>query len=323
MFVRILKSNPILLLALSIAMCFGIWLWVFLTRYAPYSGNMPVFNSVWGWAINVKTFSAGLGLALILAHAFMWNAVINKNTLLKQSSNFPAFFFILLASCRPCLIGLYPSLFASFFLMLAVRRLAGSYKKEKALSEVFDAGLFIGIASLFYLPVAVFLVFLWITILIIRSLLWREWVVALVGFALPFGFSLAYHYLFFTPEAFWYNKLVMTIGNYRKHWSFDWHEWLLMLTIGPLCIASFLLFVNKMADNVVKTQKMWSLMLWFTFFAAASVVISPQRDARSLVIFAMPVSFVFSNYFLKSKSPVWTEFLFLCLLITVGLNLFF
>ena len=304
-------------------MCLGIWGWVFITGYNTYKINMPFFNTLWGWAVDIKTFSVGIGIIIIMAHAFIWNAFINRNNILKQSSNFPAFFFVLLASCKSSLVGFYPSLLASFFLMLAIRRLAAGYKKEKALSEVFDAGIFVGIASLFYLPVAVFVLFLWIAILIMRSLMWREWVAALIGFILPFGFTLAYHYLFYTPELFWYTKLVAVISNYRLHWSFNWHEWMLILIIVPLCIASYWLLVNKMAENIVKTQKIWSLMLWYTFFASLSVVISPQRDAHSLIIFVMPVSLIFSNYFLKTKSPIWAEFLFICLLAVTGLNLFF
>ncbi|HSY76729.1 MAG TPA: DUF6427 family protein [Bacteroidia bacterium] len=322
---RILKSNPILLLALSIIMGIGIWVWVWISpaKDVNYTARMPLFNVFWGWATRLQVFSTGFGIILLLTQAFVWNAFVNSNTLLKQSSNFPAFFFILLASCRPSLICLYPALFASLFLVLAMRRLAASYKKEKALSEVFDAGLFIGIASLFYIPLAVFIVFLWIAILTIRSLIWREWVAALIGFVLPFGFALAYHYLFYTPELFWYDKLMMAINNYRKHWSFTWEEWLMLIAVVCVVIPSFWLFINKLSDNVVKAQKIWALMLWFVFFAMVSVVISPQRDARSLVVLALPVSFIFSNYFLKAKSSIWPEFLFLCLLITVGISLFF
>lgn len=87
--------------------------------------------------------------------------------------------------------------------------------------------------------------------------------------------------------------------------------------------ASFWLFINKMADNIVKTQKVWALILWFMVFALLSVVISKQRDAQSFMVLAIPFSFIFSNYFLKAKSAVWAELLFLCLLITIGLNLFF
>lgn len=128
---KILKLNPILLTALSIIMCLGIWGWVFITGYNTYKINMPFFNTLWGWAVDIKTFSVGIGIIIIMAHAFIWNAFINRNNILKQSSNFPAFFFVLLASCKSSLVGFYPSLLASFFLMLAIRRLAAGYKKKK------------------------------------------------------------------------------------------------------------------------------------------------------------------------------------------------
>jgi hypothetical protein len=267
-------------------------------------------------------FPLVLGMGLLLVEAFIWNSFINRNTLLKQSSYFPAFFLILLSSCRISLISFYPALLASFFLVLALRRIAASYKKESALSNVFDAGLFIGIATLFYPPLVIYILFLWIAILTMRSLIWREWVAAMIGFILPFAFTITSGYLFFNNGTAWYNKIVSLSANYRKHWSFTWEEWLLLLTISGIGIASTWLFINKIADNVVKAQKVWALMIWFGLFAVVSIVISPQRDARSMIILVLPASFIFSNYFLKVKSAIWSEFLFLCLLVTVGLSLF-
>ena len=325
MLLRILRSNPILLLVLSILAGAGAWFWIAFSpaRYAFYINTGPIFNVFFGWLIKLPVLNIIFGLLVILLQAFSWNAFVNNNSLLKQSTYFPAFFFILLASCRPSLICPYPSMFATLFLILAMRRLAASYKKEKALSEVFDAGLFIGIASLFYVPVMVFLLFLWIAILIMRSLIWREWVAAVIGFALPFGFALAYYTLFFTPEKFWYEKLLMAVGNYRLHWSFSWQQWFLLITMICACIAGVWFYINKITDNVLKAQKIWILMLWFIFFGAVSVFIAPERDARSLMIMVLPVSFIFSNYFLKAKSKVWPEFLFLGIIIAVAVNIIF
>lgn len=325
MILRILKANPIFQLILTILTGAGIWLWIGIspTKAADYKWNMLIFNDFWTWAMHFHFFSAIVGGIIVLTLAFSWNAFINSNSLLKQSSYFPALIFVLLASCRSSLICFYPSLIASLFLMLAIRRLAAGYKKDKALSEVFDAGLFIGIASLFYIPLVVFVVFLWIAILTIRSLIWREWVAALIGFALPFAFILAYHYIFFAPAPFWSNKFNIITSGYRSSWSFSWEEWVMLIAFVGISLASFWLFFNKMQDNVVKAQKIWALMLWFVFFALLSVFLSPQRDARSLAVLILPVSLIFSNYFLKAKSVIWPEFLFLCLLATVGISLFF
>ena len=325
MVLRILRSNPILLLVFTILAGVGIWLWIGIlpAKTTDYKWNVFFLNDFWAWMTRFHLFSAIFGAILVLAEAFIWNSFVNSNSLLKQSAYFPAFMFILLASCRGSLICFYPALIAVLFLMLAIRRLAAGYKKDKALSEVFDAGLFIGIASLFYIPLVVFIVFLWIAILTIRSLIWREWVAALIGFALPFAFMLAYHYIFYAPAPFWSTKLSVVTSNYRTHWSFSWEEWVLLIAIVGTSIASFWLFINKVSDNVVKAQKIWALMLWFVFFALVSVAISPQRDARSLVILVLPVSFIFSNYFLKAKSAIWSEFLFLCVIVTIGISLFF
>src|SRR4029077_9994088 len=226
---RILKANPILLLVLPVLLGSAIWAWVALLQggTAFYSNTMPMFNTFFHWISFFPIGSLILGFAMLLLEAFALNSFINKHSLLKQSSYLPAFFYILFCSCRHTQICFYPALFASLFLMLAVRRLAESYKKEKALSELFDAGLFIGIAALVYVPVIVFVMFLWVAVLTMRSLNWRDWIVSLIGFSLPFIFALGYFTVFYSPEHFWYERIMLAFGNYRSDLSMPWKGMLL------------------------------------------------------------------------------------------------
>ncbi len=77
------------------------------------------------------------------------------------------------------------SLVAVWLVALGVRRAAMSMGKGYRFESVFRAGLYIGLAVLFYAPLlAVGLVFV-PAFLIIYKRSWREWVVALVGLVFP------------------------------------------------------------------------------------------------------------------------------------------
>jgi hypothetical protein len=324
MLLRVFKSNPLISLVLPVALAVAVWVSVYAVHGEMHlKSGIPMFEVLFGWLLKMPVASVIAAFAVLAFEAFLWNAFINKQGLLKQSSYFTATIYLLLYSSRPVLIGFYPSLLAALFLMLALKRLAESYKKEKALSEAFDAGVFIGIASLLYFPLTIFIVFLWIGLLTMRSIVWREWVVSLIGFLLPFGFMLGYYSVFYSPEHFWYEKLLAPLGNYHKPPFPGWEAITLVITLILTFLVCIFFYLKKISDNVVKNQKISALMVWFACFSGASVLLSPERDGRAFSLLAIPLSFIYSNYFVRTKSRFFPELLFMALLAAIVINIFF
>jgi hypothetical protein len=321
---RIFKSNPLVSLVLPVLLAIVIWGSVyFIHAVLQVRTGIPMFEVFFGWLLGLPFVSLLFAFCLLVFEAYLWNLFINKQSLLKQSSYFTAMFYLLLFSCRPILISFYPPLLASLFLILAFRSLANSYKKEKALGDAFDAGIFIGIASLVYFPLTVFIVFLWIGLLTMRSLIWREWVVSLIGFILPFGFALAFYSVFYTPEHFWYEKLISPISEYHRPAPLVRQQVLLLAVVGVIAVVCLIYLLGRFSDNVVKNQKISALMIWFAAFSAASVILSPQKDARAFTPLILPLSFMMANYFARTKWKIIPELLFILLLGAIVINIFF
>jgi hypothetical protein len=324
MLLKIVKTNPLLLLVLGIGLSVALW-----TLTILYTGEMahpytditllaPFFDRIH----NFPVVKEALGFACLLVTAGIWNRIVNKHSLLRQTTWFPFFFMVILLSCRASLVGFYPALVSSLFLVLASHKLIASYKKERALSDVFDSGLYVGIATLFYLPSMVFLILLWIGLLIIRSINWREWACTIVGFLVPFLFTFTYNVVFF-PHYPWYNKITSEFYYHYVHLSFSWEQFTMMVIIFLTAAGSLWFFVNKITENVVKTQKFWTLMLWFILIAVGSVLICPVKDSRALSVLAIPGSFIMSTYFLKTRAKILPEILFLSLLAGVIIGMLF
>ncbi len=324
MLLKIFKTNPLLLLIFGIA--FSVFLWgstVFHAAVTPRTYTdltllAPFFDQIHDKVL----LKAAMGFAILIIQAATWNTIVNKHSLLRQSTYFPFFFMVLLLSCRSSLIGFYPALVSSLFLVLAVHKLISSYMNERALSEVFDAGLFVGIATLFYIPSMLFLILLWIGLLVIRTVNWREWACTILGFLVPFLFTFTYNLVFF-PKYPWYNKIMSEFYYHSTHLSFSWEQITVMVIICLAAAGSLWFFVNRITDNVVKAQKFWILMLWFILIAAASVLICPVKDSRAFSIVAIPGSFVLAAYFLKTRAKLIPELIFLSLLGGVIISMFF
>ncbi|NNM95419.1 MAG: hypothetical protein HKL88_08150 [Bacteroidia bacterium] len=325
MIVRTLKSNSLISLALPALLPAFIWVAAALLRHAaPAPIPAPIFNALFGWLLAMPYVQLFAGFLLLCTEAYLWGRFINNLTLLHQSSNMPAFFYALLMSYRTTQVDFYPALAASLFLMLALGRVAESYTREKALSEAFDAGFLIGIAALLYLPASVFLIFLLIAFLIMRSIVWREPVVSLIGFLLPFMFAFTLYALFIKSGSFFKTEVLQqAIGKFQFAPRVTWqHIFVLsvLLLTGLICLVNY---AGAYSNNVVKKQKIWGLMLWFAFFAVLAGILSPQKDSRSFSLLAIPCSFIFSNYFLRSKSKWLPDLLFLLILVATGLNLYY
>jgi hypothetical protein len=324
MLLKIFKDNPLIVLIFGIV--FSVVLWaVTIFRLGeitpPYAG-VTLFPSFFERANDLPWLRAVLGLTLLVLQAATWNRIVNKHGLLKQAGYFPFFFMAILLSCRPSLIGIYPAPVSSLFLVLAIHKIISSYKNEKALSEIFDAGLFIGIASLFYIPSTLFIVLLWIGLITVRTINLREWVCTIIGFSLPFVFMFTYNLVFY-PGYSWFGKITGEFTYHKVHISFSWEQITIMVILCLIALGSLWFFVNRLTDNVVKTQKFWALMLWFILIAVGSVLICPVKDSRTLSVFVIPGSFILSAYFLKTRAKFLPEILFLSLLAGVIVSMFF
>jgi len=140
MLLRIFKNSPLASLILGIGLTIILWVLTVVLRpgeitrsYTDITLLAPFFD----WIHSFPLVKEILGFAILIIEAAIWNNRIEKHALLKQTTYFPFFFMVLLLSCRPSLVGFYPALAASLFLILSLDKLISSYKKESALSEIF------------------------------------------------------------------------------------------------------------------------------------------------------------------------------------------
>ena len=93
-----------------------------------------------------------IALLFVIFEAFLVNRITVGQEILNTATYMPGVMYGVFMSCCPQMTTLHPVLCANLFILLALRRLFNTHRKETAFSEVFDAGFFISIATLFYVP---------------------------------------------------------------------------------------------------------------------------------------------------------------------------
>ncbi|MCG3165491.1 MAG: hypothetical protein POELPBGB_01254 [Bacteroidia bacterium] len=317
MFIRFFKTNqPASLLALPLfAVLFWLVSWIN-PQVATEVFSMPLYY-LFSLSNRLPVLSEVIAFVLVLFQSFYINHIINKHDLResRERSNFlAALFGIVLLSVFPAFRTLLPQHFAGIFLLLMLDRIFDSYRKETAYSHCFDAGFFVGIASLFYFPSVLFFILVWTAFVVLRPFNWREWVISFSGFIIPWLMTITYY--------FWFDTLGDFI-NYRIGSSFSASYFSFGKPDNAQLIFIFLLlmlfpalanFLRLMSSGKIKTNKFLLLFMWFLLIAVASAFIFPVGSYTHFTLAAIPLSVIYSNWFLSLKKAWISESLFLILL---------
>ncbi len=322
MFIRFFKSNNASAFVFLPFIAFAIWVFGFIApSILSIKYTMPLYELIAGGLIRFPWLNTFIAFLLITSEAFVLNYIITKNEVLTKQSYLPALFYILFISNNNAMLTLYPPLFANLFLLFAINKLLSSYRKDVAFSQVFDAGLLVSIATLFYFPSVIFLPLLGIGFILLRPFNWREWVISFIGVIIPYLFIITFYFWNNRLNYFWYNKLFFPVLKEKPSLDLP-KSFYFMLGIGWLIVLfSFGKLFGVLTSGAQKSRKGIVLLIWFFIFSGLSVFIAPEISTKYFAAMAIPTSVFCANFFLNIKKQWWAEFLFLLLVAAIFVNL--
>ncbi|MFZ1333648.1 MAG: DUF6427 family protein [Flavobacteriales bacterium] len=181
MLAGLFRSNRpavLVLLTVIVPALFLPWIW---DAGPPTRASMP-FHQAMQLLASDRTWVRGLaGMVAIILIAIQLTALVNNSELMMRRNHLPALFFPLLLAAFGDPVPIGPALFGMPFVLFALQRTWSITNLGSVLGPLFDAGLLIGIASLFYLPYAFMVVVIWASVSVIRPFFWRDHLVPLLG----------------------------------------------------------------------------------------------------------------------------------------------
>lgn len=130
----------------------------------------------------LEGIGAKLALLLVLVGSlFIINFVTKKNGLSKDSS-FAFLFFFAFLILFPTTLGNADLILANFFILLALRRLISLQSLLTPKEKIFDASLWIFVASIFHFWSILFILIVFVSILFHVSRDYRNWVLPFIAF---------------------------------------------------------------------------------------------------------------------------------------------
>jgi hypothetical protein len=322
MTIRFLKSNNALALLFLPLIAIVIWVFGFFDPIIiPVKHAMPLYEMTAEIFINIPWLSTLIGLILVIGEAFLLNYIVNENEVLTKQSYLPALFYIIFMSNNKGMLTLHPLLFGNLFILFAIHKLLSSYRKDKAFSQAFDAGILISIATLFYFPFIVFLPLLIVGLIILRPFIWREWLISFLGALIPYAFVTSYYFWYDILDYLFYDKMFFSFLREKDVLSYS-QSFYFMIGFGWLLLflsMGKILWGGEIGSQ--RSKKSIIFLVWFFFLSAVSIPLAPEISTKYFSALAIPGAVFCANYFTIIKKGWWAEFLFLVLLTSIFINL--
>jgi hypothetical protein len=241
-------------------------------------------------AANVAAF------LLVFFQATALNITISRYRVANEVSLLPGVFYCLYCSLMPDFLVLSSVLLANTFVILAIFYLFDTYKNSYVAGRIFDAGLWLGVASLFHFSYVLFIIWGIIGLGILRGLRGKEFLMFIIGYAVPLFLLGVY--------CFWHGMLPQ-IGNHftfnAGFFNFTRYNsptlYVKMGVIGLILLLTVGASTQFFSRRNMTVQKYLSILYWLILLGGLTVLIQSGVGPVHFLAIAVPVGVLLSMVF--------------------------
>jgi hypothetical protein len=304
-----------------VIMAFLLWLPAFLNPVAfEANGSLSPLSQLISIVINPYPLVAViLAFSLLLTQALFFNAILAANGLISRVSSIGAFIYILLMSQVQQQTALYDYLLAAVFILAAMHTILLLYDSNDPNYYHYNTGLFTGVASLFYFPSILIILWLWICIIIYRTVVLRGWAITITGFITPYFFLASWYFLTDQLAIRFYEYLAVASKfhiSYSELMPANWSSWLVVLLIT---LYSLPVVYGHQAEKTVSIRTKISLNTWLLIISIFSIFYSGGGLMLNALVI-MPIAVIISYYLSFARRLFIPQLLLFVLMVLIILN---
>jgi len=325
MFIRFFRSSfPIQYLVIGLI---GLMLWgkafIMPPRIPAPEGPVPLYNLLYSLFINMPHLAVILGFLLVLLESWWLNILFNRNELVPKNSSLAALVFLILMSSSPVFLTFHPLNISILITFLILDNLMRSYSRTNDLDLVYGAGFFAALGSLFYFPYLLMLAIIPLSFLLFRSVKWREWASAFIGFLTPYVFLAVFYFLTdqLAGQIVVYEKMVASFFFYPIHLHTD--DWVIGIFTLVLAIWGLYYQLSGPMEKTAEIRAKTYLVVWLVVLSLLSVAYSTTLVVYHFVMLFPSLTLMLTSAFLGIKKKRWAEIIFLIYFLLILVNSYF
>lgn len=250
-----------------------------------------------------------LGYLLLVSIALLISRLNTKFIFIQDRTFLPSIIYVIIVFSTTHINVAHPLLIALLLFLFAFERMLSSYKNDNLTYNSFDASLILGIASLFYFQAIFLLLFVWVALAVLRPFYWREWALTIIGAALPYFFYFGIIYLKGMDLESFYKAIEACFIN-QQVTVFQIMEYVFLAILFIILVFSSQYIMKTMGSFKILARKSFNLFLILFLFSILIYLVLDSVSFEIIIIAALPLSMVISNYFIVSRKSKWKEIFF-------------
>jgi hypothetical protein len=253
----------------------------------------------------------GMFLILVLS-VFILNFISGRNELTGRNAYKSILFAGFLCMFSAALQN-NDVIIANLFLLLALRRILSLKSQRETVKKIFDATLWIGVASLFYFWSILFLFVVYFGLLVHVGHRFKNWLVPLVALLALLCIVTSADLLItdtFYTLADWTQAINLNFEHYRNLSLLIPAAFLFALTLWSSFF--YVIIIQKASANAKSSL---FIILLCVGVALTVAVLAPTKNGSELMFFFAPLAIVVTNYFQTMKDQWFKEMLFITIIL--------
>lgn len=283
-----------------------------LTKVGPLAAYVYKFlNLIFGKNQFLYETLAGV---LLFLQALYLNYMVNRRNLFNEKNYLVALIFVVVAQCSFDFTKLSPSLMANIFIMLSLNAVLRQIeKREGGREDIFEAGLYIGIATLLSLSSFIFIFWVLFALFFYTSTNIRQAFMVIVSFLFPIFFMYLFFYFNNTSDAF----LNIWLYNLTPSFKITWlglRDVIIAYTI-PIALAALGILRVLRGNRYNNFQnRSHQIIIIFSLFCLSTLFLGNNLFPNSLIYLIIPITFFISGFFIHARQVIILETMFMAFL---------
>ncbi|WP_422360369.1 hypothetical protein [Reichenbachiella sp.] len=273
-----------------------------------YTAPLAVFVYKWFFILFGKTRVPYLifSVLLVVAQAGIFNNVMLRNKAYNGSTYVPALLYMVFMNSFFDFLTLSPVLLSMTFVLLAMNNLFKRMDNQTKDELFIFTGVFLGIATLFYLPAFWFFVVTILSLVLYTGSILRRMMLLVYGFAMVAGLASLYFY-WFDDYLIFQHHVVNSLWVIDTIKYLNWTE-LTIITAVPLLIFFTSIYkVRKLGKYINFQEKIQQVMLMFFLSGFFALMMAREVSTYQLIFFVPSVAFFVAHYLLLIKNWIIAE----------------
>ncbi len=249
-----------------------------------------------------------LAIVILIYQAIQINRLVSLNRITNENTLFSGVFYLLLVSLTLTFVPLHPALLANTFIIIMLTDIFKQTKNVDLHLNIFNVGLWAGLASLFYFPYIVFFVVGVLGVIYLRTFKSIDLLRAILGLLVPYFLMATLLFLNDELARLYTDHVAGSFAILNITQPISWKGYVLIGVFGLLILISIASMNNFSTGLNIHVRRKISVIFFALLGGLALMILVADSNILSLLFLVIPLSIFTAILFLKLE-PQFAEIL--------------